>query len=85
MCTPVSDHAREQNEPVGHWSEPLLVQGATHWPVAIPQVPHSVPAGHGWLASHARPMSSMRGFGVSEAQLAISEINSGMVNRMTTS
>jgi hypothetical protein len=30
-------------------------------------------------------MSSMRGFGVSEAQLAISEINSGMVNRMTTS
>jgi hypothetical protein len=85
-CTSVSDHAREQNDPEGHSApsdpDPLAEHGAMHWPVAMPQVPHSVPAGHGWLASHATPISSIRGFAVSEPQLAIRSRSHVIGNRM---
>src|SRR5215831_18086948 len=85
MWTSVSDHAREQNAPVGHSLEPLAVHGATHWPVAMPQLPHSVPVGHGWLASQARPRSWSRALGPSEAQLLMTSrmaVRIGRIERM---
>src|SRR5262245_27259374 len=82
MWTLVSDHAREQNEPGGHWRDPVAVHGATHWPVAMPHVPHSVPDGHGWLASQARPRSSSRALDASEAQLLRTSRMAVMIKRM---